>query len=123
MFLKALKSKIHRATVTDTQLDYPGSIAIDPVLMEAAGIAQYEEVLIADVTNGNRFETYAIPVVSAKRGSGYVIIMGAAAHLAKAGDIIIIINFGYFTPDELASHKPKVVFVDEKNKIKQNSKS
>jgi aspartate 1-decarboxylase len=118
MFVKALKGKIHRATVTDTQLDYPGSIAIDPVLMEAAGIAQYEEVLIADVTNGNRFETYAIPVANAKRGSGDVIIMGAAAHLAKVGDIIIIINFGYFTPDELPRHKPKVVFVDEKNKIK-----
>lgn len=118
MFLKALKSKIHRATVTDTQLDYPGSIAIDPVLMEAAGLSQYEEVLIADVTNGNRFETY---VVSAKRGSGDVIVMGAAAHLAKAGDIIIIINFGYFSPDELPRHKPQVVFVDEKNKIKTNS--
>lgn len=115
MFVKALKGKIHRATVTDTQLDYPGSIAIDPVLMEAAGIAQYEEVLVADVTNGNRFETY---VVAAKRGSGDVIIMGAAAHLAKVGDIIIIINFGYFTPEELPRHKPKVVFVDEKNKIK-----
>jgi aspartate 1-decarboxylase len=115
MFVKALKSKIHRATVTDTQLDYPGSIAIDPVLMEAAGISLYEEVLIADVSNGNRFETYA---VNAKRGSGEVIVMGAAAHLAKPGDIIIIINFGYFTPDELAKHKPVVITVDEKNRIK-----
>jgi aspartate 1-decarboxylase len=118
MFLKALKSKIHRATVTDTQLDYPGSIAIDPVLMEAAGLNQYEEVLIADVSNGNRFETY---VVNGKRGSGDVIIMGAAAHLANKGDIIIIINFGYYTPDELARHKPKVIFVDEKNRIKTTS--
>lgn len=115
MFVKALKCKIHRATVTDTQLDYPGSIAIDPVLMEAAGIAQYEEVLIADVSNGNRFETY---VVKAKPGSGEVIVMGAAAHLAKPGDIIIIINFGYFTPDELTTHKPVVITVDQKNRIK-----
>jgi aspartate 1-decarboxylase len=115
MFVKALKSKIHRATVTDTQLDYPGSIAIDPVLMEAAGIAQYEEVLVADVSNGSRFETY---VVGAKRASGDIIVMGAAAHLAKAGDIVIIINFGYYSPDELARHKPKIVTVDEKNKIK-----
>jgi aspartate 1-decarboxylase len=115
MFVKALKGKIHRATVTDAKLDYSGSIGIDPVLMRAAGIRPYEAVLIANVNNGNRFETYA---VEAREGSGDVIIMGAAAKLAGTGDLVIIINFGYFSPEELSTHKPKVVIVDAQNKVK-----
>jgi aspartate 1-decarboxylase len=116
MFLKGLKSKIHRARVTDTQIEYSGSIAIDPILLEAAGIAPYEAVLVADCDNGNRFETYVVP---ARRGSGECIIMGAAARLAKKGDIVIIINFAFFTPQELAVHKPKVVLVNEQNGVKE----
>ncbi len=116
MFIKVLKGKIHRATVTATKLDYPGSIAVDTDLLEAAGMQPYEAVLVADVTNGNRFETYVVP---AEAGSGKVVVMGAAARLANPKDIVIIINFGYFTPDEAKALKPKVVMPDENNKIKE----
>jgi len=117
MFVKILKSKLHRATVTDTKLHYPGSIAIDPVLMEAAGILPYESVLIADVNNGSRLETYVVP---AEPNSRQVVIMGAAAHLIKPKDIVIIMSFGFFTPDEAKEFKPKVVVFGENNKIKDN---
>ena len=117
MFVKILKSKLHRATVTDTKLHYPGSIAIDPVLMEAAGILPYESVLIADVNNGSRLETYVVP---AEPNSGQVVIMGAAAQLMKPKDIVIIMSFGFFTPDEAKESKPKVVVLGENNKIKDN---
>jgi aspartate 1-decarboxylase len=116
MFLKALKGKIHRARVTGAKIDYSGSVAVDPNLLDAAGIANYESVLVADVNNGNRFETYVVP---ANRGSGDIIIMGAAARLAKVGDLVILINFAYFAQDELAVHKPRVVIVDEHNKVKE----
>ena len=115
MFVKILKGKLHRATVTDTKLHYPGSIAIDSMLMEAAGILPYESVLIADLDNGNRLETY---VVAAEADSGQVVILGAAAHLIKPKDLIIILSFGYYTPEEAAKIKPKVVVLDENNKIK-----
>jgi aspartate 1-decarboxylase len=117
MFVKILKSKLHRATVTDTKLNYPGSVAIDPVLMEAAGILPYESVLIADVNNGSRLETY---VVQAESNSEQVVIMGAAAHLIKPKDIVIIMSFGFYTPDEAKEFKPKVVVLGENNKIKDN---
>jgi len=116
MFLKILKSKLHRATVTDAKLHYPGSIEIDSTLMKAAGILPYESVLIADLNNGNRLETYAVP---AEADSGKVVILGAAARLIKPKDIIIILNFAFFTPDEAKKAKPKVVVLDEDNKIKQ----
>jgi len=112
-----LKSKLHRATVTDTKLHYPGSIAIDPVLMEAAGILSYESVLIADINNGSRLETYVVP---AEPDSRNVVIMGAAAHLMKQKDIVIIMSFGFFTPEEAKEFKPKVVVLGENNKIKDN---
>ena len=116
MFIKLLKSKLHRATVTDTKLHYPGSMAVDPVLMDAAGILPYEEVLIADLTNGNRLETYVIP---AEANSGDIIILGAAAHLIKKNDMVIILGFGFFTPDEAKTHKPKVVILGKNNKIEK----
>ncbi|UCE99142.1 MAG: aspartate 1-decarboxylase [Planctomycetota bacterium] len=116
MFLKVLKGKLHRATVTDTKLNYTGSIEIDSVLMEAAGILPYESVLIADLNNGSRLETYAVP---AQADSGRVLILGAAAHLIKPKDIIIILNFGFFTPDEAKKLKPKMVVLDQNNKIKK----
>jgi aspartate 1-decarboxylase len=115
MLVKLLKSKLHRATVTETKLHYAGSIAIDSKLMEAAGILPYENVMIADLNNGNRLETYAVP---AKAGSGRIAILGAAAHLIKPKDLIIIFSFGYYFPEETRKHKPKIIVLDEKNRIK-----
>lgn len=114
MLIKALKGKIHRATVTATKIDYPGSIAIDTDLLEAAGIKIYEAILLANVTNGERLETYVVP---APAGSGDVIILGAAARMFSRGDIVIMMNFAFFTPEEMETHKPKVVCPDENNKI------
>ena len=116
MLIKALKSKIHRATVTGSTIDYPGSIAVDPILLEASGIRPYEEVLLANVTNGNRLETYCIP---AESGSGDVEVLGAAAKQFSVGDIVIIMNFGYYSPEEMTSIKPKVIVADENNNIKK----
>jgi len=115
MFVKILKSKLHRATVTDTKLHYPGSIAIDSALMEAAGILPYESVLVADLNNGNRLETYVVP---AEPNSGQIVILGAAARLIELKDIIIILSFGFFTPDQAKEFKPKIVVLDKNNKIK-----
>ena len=112
MFVKALKGKIHRARVTQTKIDYPGSIGIDENMLKEAGIAPYEEVLLANVTNGSRVETYVVP---APAGSRDVIVLGAAARFFDPGDIVIIMNFGYFTPDELKEWKPKVILCDEEN--------
>jgi len=116
MFIKILKSKLHRATVTETKLHYPGSIAIDSTLMEAADILPYESVLIADLNNGSRLETYAVP---AEANSGKVIILGAAAQLIKTKDLVIIFSFSYCTPEEAGKLKPKVIVLDENNKIKK----
>ncbi|MDH4239906.1 MAG: aspartate 1-decarboxylase [Phycisphaerae bacterium] len=115
MFVKILKSKLHRATVTDAKLHYMGSIYIDSVLMEAAGILPYESVLVADINNGNRLETYAVP---AEANSGEIVILGAAARLVKTGDLIIIFSFAYCSPEEAKELKPRVVILDENNKIK-----
>ena len=114
MFIKMLKSKLHRATVTDTKLHYAGSIAVDSELMETVGLLPYEDVLIANVTNGNRFETYIVP---AEAGSRKVVVMGAAAHLTEPKDIIIIFSMGYYDRGESRGHKPSVVALDENNKI------
>ena len=115
MFVKILKSKLHRATVTDSKLHYAGSIAIDSKLMEAVGLLPYESVLIADLNNGNRLETYVVP---AEADSGQVTVLGAAAHLIKPKDLIIIFGFGYYTEEEAKKHKPKVLVLDENNKVK-----
>ena len=117
MLVKILKSKLHGVTVTDVKVHYPGSIAIDSVLMEAADIAPYESVLIADLNNGNRLETYA---VAAGAGSGEISIFGAAGRLIDPKDLIIIFSFGYYSPDEAKKLKPKIVVLDEKNKIKRS---
>lgn len=114
MFITLMKSKIHRATVTEANLNYVGSITIDRELMEAADIFENEKVQIVDNNNGNRFETYVIP---GKRGSGVVCLNGAAARLVQPGDIIIIITYGVFSREEAGLHKPSVIFVDEKNRI------
>ena len=109
-----LKSKIHRATVTQADLDYVGSITIDSDLLRESGIQEYEKVEIADITNGNRLETYAI---AGEAGSGIICLNGAAAKLVSPGDKIIIMAYANMTPEEAKSHKPTVVFVDDNNAI------
>ena len=109
-----LKGKIHRATVVQSELDYVGSITIDPELMEAAGILEYEKVQIADVDSGARFETYTI---AGEPGSGMICLNGAAARCASRGDKVIIMAYAQMTPEEAKTFSPKVVFVDEKNQI------
>ena len=116
MFIKALKGKLHRATVTDAKVDYPGSVAIDAALLDAAGIRPYEEVLLANVTNGARVETY---VIAAPADSGQVVVLGAAARLISPGDIIIVLNFAYYSPDEMKTLKPRVVLLGPKNQIER----
>lgn len=113
MQVTLLKAKIHRATVTDTQLDYSGSITIDKALMDAAGIGPYEKVLVANITNGTRHETYT---VVGEPGSGVIRVMGAAAHLVSTGDRIIIMCFGHYDESEVAGHKPRIILVDENNR-------
>lgn len=109
-----LLGKIHRAVVTRADLDYMGSITLDPLLIEGAGFLENEKVDIYDVTNGSRLSTYVIP---GRPGSGEVGVNGAAAHLVHAGDLIIIAAYGWMTEAEAAGHRPKVVFVDERNRI------
>jgi aspartate 1-decarboxylase len=108
-----MKSKIHRATVTEANLNYVGSITIDENLMEAADILENEKVQIVDNNNGSRLETYVIP---GPRGSGVICLNGAAARLVQPGDTVIIISYAMLSSEELESHKPTVVFVDENNK-------
>jgi len=110
-----MKSKIHRATVTDSNLDYEGSITIDSQLMDKANIIPYEQVDIYNVTSGERFTTYAI---RGDKDSGVICINGAAAHKAKKGDIIIIATYAIFEEQELEAFKPKKVYVDGANRIK-----
>lgn len=117
MILQGLKSKIHRATVTEANLDYEGSVTLDLELMEAAGILEYEVVNVWNITSGTRLTTYAM--TPAPRGSGVICINGSAAHLAKEGDLVIITSFANFTPEELKKHKPTKVLVDANNKITQ----
>jgi aspartate 1-decarboxylase len=118
MMIKILKSKLHHARVTETRLNYPGSILIDAALMKAAGILPYEGVLIADLNNGNRVETYAVP---APANLGQVIVLGAAAKLMKKKDVVIIFSFAYCTTAEARKLKPKVVILNKHNKIIKSS--
>ena len=110
-----MKSKIHRAIVTESNLDYEGSITIDSRLMEKANILPYEQVDIYNVTSGERFTTYAI---KGEKDSGIICINGAAAHKAKKGDMVIIVTYADFAENELASFKPAKVYVDGRNRIK-----
>lgn len=118
MQLTMLKGKIHRAVVKQAELNYVGSITIDPKLMEAAGILEYEQVQIVDVENGNRFETYTI---DGEPGSGMICLNGAAARQVQVGDHVIIMAYCQMDAKEAADHKPKVVFVDEENHISRDS--
>lgn len=113
MLRTMMKSKIHRATVTEANLNYVGSITIDENLMEAADILENEKVQIVNNNNGARLETYVIP---GPRGSGVICLNGAAARLVQPGDNVIIISYAQMSAEELRSHKPTVVFVDENNR-------
>jgi len=109
-----LKSKIHRATVTDCDLHYVGSITLDPQLLEAADVRELEQVAVLDIDNGARFETYAI---AGEPGSGEVKLNGAAARLVHRGDRVIVISYGIYDEEELADHQPRIVHVDSQNRI------
>ena len=115
MRLVAFKSKIHRATVTEANLNYEGSVTIDADLMEAADILPHEQVQVLNVNNGERFDTYAI---RGPRGSGVVCLNGPAARLAHVGDLVIILTYAVMEPEELRRHTPRVVIVDEQNRIR-----
>jgi len=114
MLRTVLTSKIHRATVTAADLDYVGSITIDQNLLDAAGLTDGEKVSVLDITNGARLETYVIP---GRAGGGDIEINGAAAHLVHPGDLVIIVAYGLANEAELKTHRPKIVHVDELNRI------
>lgn len=114
MMRTMLKCKIHRATVTEAQLHYEGSITIDEALMEAAGLVEYEQVHIYDIDNGNRFSTY---VIKGERDSGVICLNGAAARQVSKGDLVIIANYAAYDEKELSGFQPTLVYVDGNNRI------
>lgn len=114
MNITLLKAKIHRAVVTQADLNYVGSVTIDTHLLEESGIMEYEKVQIVDINNGNRFETYTI---AGEEGSGIICLNGAAAKCVNVGDKVIIMAYADMTPEEAKQHKPTVLFVNEENKI------
>lgn len=113
-----MKTKIHRATVTEANVEYEGSIAIDPGLLRAANILEYEKVSVWNCTNGSRLSTYAI---EGEEGSGEICVNGAAAHLVKPGDLVIIAAWAQMTPEEAKTFEAKRIFVDGRNEIKDSS--
>ncbi|WP_347254192.1 aspartate 1-decarboxylase [Leminorella grimontii] len=119
MELTLLKSKIHRATVVQAELDYVGSITVDQDLLDAAGILEYEKVQIVNINNGSRFETYTI---CGERGSGMICLNGAAARHVQVGDKVIIMCYAQFTPEEAKAHRPTVLFVDDANAVQRVSR-
>ncbi len=114
MHLTLLKSKIHRAAVTAASLHYEGSLTIAADLAERVGLLPYEKILVGNMANGSRFETY---VIYGKSGSGEIQLNGATAHLGKIGDRLTIMNFAQFTPQEALGHKPRVVLLNERNEV------
>lgn len=114
MEISMLKSKIHRAVITHAELNYVGSVTIDEELMEAAGLYEYERVHISNVNSGSRIETY---VIAGERGSGVICLNGAAARSGQKGDHVIIMAYANMSPEEIKTHRPKVVFVGDKNEI------
>ncbi len=115
MTIEVLKSKIHRAKVTEAELDYIGSITIDEDLMDAANLVENERVYIYNINNGERFDTY---VIKGERGSGSIGLNGAAARKVMINDLIIIVSYAAMTPEEAKQHKPAILFPDENNRIK-----
>lgn len=116
MLRKMLRSKVHRATITDANLEYEGSLTLDQDLLDAAGILEYEQVMVSNLNNGERFETY---VIHGKRGSGTVCLNGPTARKGVTGDRIVIFCYEYYNEQELKTYRPVVVKVDEKNKVKR----
>ncbi len=114
MLLQIHKSKIHRATITEANLNYVGSITIDELLMEAANLFEGERVQIVNNNNGERIETY---IIKGEKGSGVICLNGAAARRAQVGDIVIIISYGYMTPEEARTYKSVAIFPDENNHL------
>ena len=114
MFIEMLKGKIHRATVTEADLNYIGSLTLDEDLMDAAGLREYEKIGVLDITNGNRIDTY---IISGERGSGKVCINGAAAHLISKDDLVIIVAYCQLNDTEAQIHKPKIVHVNSENHV------
>jgi aspartate 1-decarboxylase len=121
MILTMMKGKIHRVTCTGADIDYNGSITVDPDLLEAAGILEHEQVDVLDIDNGARLTTYAI--CSKKRGSGEVTINGAAAHLVKPKHLLIICAYAQMKEKEARKHQPKVVLVDSKNRVARTDRA
>ena len=111
-----LKSKIHRATITEADLNYEGSLTIDKTLLEAVDMQPYERVMVYNINNGERFDTYAI---EGEAGSGVIGLNGAAARKGLIGDPIIIVSYAFFSEDELSGYRPKIVLLNELNQIKQ----
>ena len=118
MELTMLKAKIHRATVTQADVNYVGSVTIDSLLLEEAGILEYEKVQVVDVDNGNRFETYTI---AGEPGSGIICLNGAAAHCVTIGDKVIIMAYANMSPEEAAQSRPVVLFLGEGNKVERKA--
>ncbi len=116
MYRTMLRCKIHRATVTDSNLEYEGSLTVDPVLIEAAGMLPYEKVSVSNLNNGERFETYVIP---GKKGAGEMVLNGPTARKGVKGDRIIVFCYEMFSEDELRSYKPRIVLVDENNRVRE----
>ena len=114
-----LKSKLHRATVTQADLNYEGSITVDESLLEVAGILVYEQVDVLNINNGARFTTYTIP---GKKGSGQICVNGAAARLVQAGDLVIICTYKQMEEEKAKQHQPVIVLLDENNKVKPNGR-
>lgn len=114
MQLTLLKSKIHRPAVTGASLHYEGSLTISEDLAELVGLRPYERILVSNMANGERFETY---VIYGKRGAGLIELNGATAHLGKIGDRLTIMNFGFYTPEEAEHHKPSVIVLNERNEV------
>lgn len=118
MNIEMLEGKIHRATVTQAELNYVGSITVDEVLLESAGIREYQKVQVVDVNNGNRIETYTI---AGEKNSGVICLNGAAARHFAPGDKVIIMAYANYNEEDLKNYSPKVVFVDDENKIEKIS--
>jgi aspartate 1-decarboxylase len=116
MFRMMMNSKLHRATVTEADLNYVGSITIDSDLLDAAGMLPNEKVHVVNNNNGARFETY---IIAGERGSGVICVNGAAARLVQRGDIVIILSYVYLTDEEARTHEPSVLIMDEKNGVKE----
>ncbi|PXF60332.1 MAG: aspartate 1-decarboxylase [Deltaproteobacteria bacterium] len=118
MLRSMLKSKIHKTTITEADLNYEGSITIDSCLMEAADLLPFERIMVYNISNGSRFDTY---VIEGERGSGSICLNGAAARKGSPGDLIIIASYGLYSKDEIAGGKSILVWVDAKNKLKERT--